>query len=84
MGVYRKLAILTRGTLQYARGMLASTLVYATSTLPYFNFFLSGTVSYSEERTLLSEISVTHACVRISHNYIACFSQHTLYNEIED
>ena len=48
MGVYRKLAILTRGTLRYARGTLASTLVYATqyatSTLPYFNFFLTGTV----------------------------------------
>ena len=46
MGVYRKLAILTRGTLRYARGTLASTLEYATSTLPYFNFFLTGTVCH--------------------------------------
>ena len=45
---------------RYARGTLASTLVYATqyarvrykyatSTLPYFNFFLTGTVSQKLE-----------------------------------
>ena len=29
---------------RYARGTLRSTLEYATSMLPYFNFFLTGTV----------------------------------------
>ena len=49
MGVYRKLAILTRGTLgvrwQVRSCTLRSTLECATSTLPYFNFFLTGTVA---------------------------------------
>ena len=41
MGVYRKLAILTRGTLGVRWQVRSCTL---RSTLPYFNFFLTGTV----------------------------------------
>ena len=78
MGVYRKLAILTRGTLRYARGTLASTLVYATqyarvrykyttSTLPDFNFFLTGTriKSYTHVHVTIIIYVLTCTCTCI-------------------
>ena len=46
MGVYRKLAILTRGTLRYAGKYARVRYAVRSSTLPYFNFFLTGTVQY--------------------------------------
>ena len=73
MGVYRKLAILTRGTLRYARGTPASTLVYATSTLPYFNFLcLTGTVPSCQTTGLGNRTSQTNSAQPV---FELCFLQ---------